>query len=414
MSVADENNDNDQDGREPDAANVRLPVALKIVVVSTTLEVTESLLEMVETMSGASVEVIVSEIGGIDKSVLEHHHPDVLIVDFKLDSPTDLDSLRHIVQHADSDTCVIATAQSSTIDGVRRLMRLGVSDFLPQPINREDLLSALQHAARRVRQSRPSGGGNVITFLHAGGGAGATTLAVNFASSIKDGDESAKVCILDFDVQFGQVAINLDLKGSHGVLDLLEDPERLDAMFLESIMTHHKSGVDVLVAPDVLVALDAIEPEMVVRVIGVAAELYDYVVVDMPLALTPWSQSVLGRSDVAVMVGQLTVPGIRQLRRLAGILTSDGVGDVSTIVVLNRFLGGWKTSVRPKEAEKVLGRPIDYLIANDFKTASACVDQGVPVSEIKKRSAIAKNIFDMTKGILTLLSEKRVVLQIES
>ena len=98
MSVADENNDNDQDGREPDAANARLPVALKIVVVSTTLEVTESLLEMVETMSGASVEVIVSEIGGIDKSVLEHHHPDVLIVDFKLDSPTELDSLRHIVQ----------------------------------------------------------------------------------------------------------------------------------------------------------------------------------------------------------------------------------------------------------------------------------------------------------------------------
>ena len=153
MSVADENNDNDQDGREPGAANVRLPVALKIVVVSTTLEVTESLLEMVESMSGASVEVIVGEIGGIDKSVLEHHHPDVLIVDFKLDSPTDLDSLRLIVQQAASDTCIIATAQSSTIDGVRRLMRLGVSDFLPQPINREDLLSALQHAARRVRRA---------------------------------------------------------------------------------------------------------------------------------------------------------------------------------------------------------------------------------------------------------------------
>ncbi|MDH3242311.1 MAG: AAA family ATPase [Alphaproteobacteria bacterium] len=413
MSVADENN-RDDEGREPQRTQVRLPVALKVVVVSTTLEVTESLLEMVETMTGASVEVIVGEIGGIDDSVLQHHNPDVLIADVRLESPTDLDRLRSIVQQAEADTCVIATAQTSSVEGVRRLMRLGISDFLPQPINRDDLMSALQHAARRVRQSRPSEGGHVITFLHAGGGAGATTLAVNCASSIKETNEKAKVCVLDLDVQFGQVAINLDLKGSHGVLDLLENPERLDAMFLESIMTHHKSGLDVLVAPDVLVALDAIEPELVVRVIEVAAELYDYVVIDMPLALTPWSQSVLGRSDVAVMVGQLTVPGIRQLRRLAGILTSDGVGDVRTLVVLNRFLGGWKTSIRPKEAEKVLGRPIDFLVANDFKIASQCIDQGVPLSEIKKRSTIHRNVAEMANGILSLLSEKHGASYLES
>lgn len=413
MSVADENN-RDDEGREPQRTQVRLPVALKVVVVSTTLEVTESLLEMVETMTGASVEVIVGEIGGIDDSVLQHHNPDVLIADVRLESPTDLDRLRSIVQQAEADTCVIATAQTSSVEGVRRLMRLGISDFLPQPINRDDLMSALQHAARRVRQSRPSEGGRVITFLHAGGGAGATTLAVNCASSIKETNEKAKVCVLDLDVQFGQVAINLDLKGSHGVLDLLENPERLDAMFLESIMTHHKSGLDVLVAPDVLVALDAIEPELVVRVIEVAAELYDYVVIDMPLALTPWSQSVLGRSDVAVMVGQLTVPGIRQLRRLAGILTSDGVGDVRTLVVLNRFLGGWKTSIRPKEAEKVLGRPIDFLVANDFKIASQCIDQGVPLSEIKKRSTIHRNVAEMANGILSLLSEKHGASYLES
>lgn len=407
MSVADENNGSEEEGRATEVAAARLPVALKVVVVSTTLEVTESLLEMVETLSGAKVEVIVGEIGGIDDSVLAHHNPDVLIVDLSLDSPTDLDRLRGIMQRAGNETFIIATAKTSSIDGVRRLMRLGILDFLPQPINREDLLSALQHAARRVRQSRPSDGGKVLSFLHAGGGAGATTLAVNCAAALKDIEEESKVCVLDLDVQFGQVAINLDLKNSHGVLDLLENPDRLDAMFLESIMTHHKSGIDVLVAPDILVALDAIDPELVVRVIGVATELYDYVVVDMPLALTPWTQSVLGRSDVAVMVGQLTVPGIRQLRRLAGILASDGVGDVSTLVVFNRYLGGWKTSIRPKEAEQVLGRRIDYLVSNDYKVASACIDEGVPLAEVNKRAQITKNIGEMTKGILTLLSEKR-------
>jgi FixJ family two-component response regulator len=154
MSVADNNNDHEHD----EVAVSRLAAALKVVVVSTTLEVTESLMEMVESMAGASVEVIVGEIGGVDDSVLEHHDPDVLIVDLRLDSPTDMDSLRNLLQKAGSETCVIATAKESNIEGVRRLMRLGISDFLPQPISREDLFSALQHAARRARQSRPSEG----------------------------------------------------------------------------------------------------------------------------------------------------------------------------------------------------------------------------------------------------------------
>ena len=83
-------------------------------------------------------------------------------------------------------------------------------------------------------------------------------------------------------------------------------------------------------------------------------------------------------------------------------------------MVLNRFLGGWKTSIRPKEAEKVLGRPIDFLVANDFKIASQCIDQGVPLSEIKKRSTIAKNVAEMANGILSLLSEKHGASFLES
>jgi pilus assembly protein CpaE len=404
MSVADNIN---EEGQVTSAAKVRLPVSLKIVVVSTADKVGDSIREMVDTVSGAKLEIIKSEISRIDDATIQGSNPDVLILDSRLDSPTDLERLRGLLQDAAANCCVIVTAETSNVEGVRRLMRLGITDFLPQPISRDDLLSALQLAARKVRQTRPTGGGKVVTFLHAGGGAGATTLAVNFACKVREENDDARVAILDLDIQFGQVAINMDLKNSHGVLDLLENPDRLDAMFVENVMTHHKSGVDVLVAPDVLVALDAIEPELVARIIGVLTELYDYVVIDMPLALTPWSQSVLGQSDIAVMVGQLTIPGIQQLRRLAGILTADGLGDVSTVFVVNRYLGGWKTSIRPKEAEKVLGRKIDYLVANDFKTASACIDQGVPLAEIKKRSAIAKNVSDMTKGILTLLTEKQ-------
>ena len=284
MSVADNIN---VQGQEPAAGKVHLSAALKIVLVSAAAEVGEALRNVVDTISGAKIEIINSGIGEVDDAVISQAKPDVLILDFSLDSPTDLECLGNLLQNGASDCCVIATASTSTVEGVRRLMRHGISDFLPQPINPDDLLPALQIAARKVRQTRPSGGGKVVTFLHAGGGAGATTLAINFACATQEQNKDARICILVLDIQFGQVAINMDLKSSHGVLDVLENPNRMDAMYLENVMTHHKSGVDVLVAPDILVALDAIESELALHIISVAMELYDYVVVDMPLALTP-------------------------------------------------------------------------------------------------------------------------------
>jgi pilus assembly protein CpaE len=389
---------------------VRLPIPLKVLVSSTSAEVIEPLLAMVKNVAGVSAEVVVGEAGQIDDSLMEHQRPDVFIADIRLDNPSDLERLQHFAHGFSVPMCIIATSRNSTVEGVRRLMRLGISDFLPQPINREELMSALQHAARRVRQSKPSAESQVITFLHAGGGAGATTIAINVACAIRMLNKNTKVCILDFDLQFGQVAVNLDLSAAHGILDVLESSDRLDPSYLEGVMGHHKSGVDILAAPEMLVALDSFPSEVAVRLINVAAELYDYVIVDMPLALTNWTQAVLGRSNLAVLVGQLTVPGIRQLRRLAGILASDGLGDMSTVVVLNRYLGGWKTAIRPKEAEKVLGRPINFLISNDFKTASVALDQGVPLVEVGRRSAIARNILSMTKDLVKQLKESNLSL----
>ena len=223
MSVADNTN---VGGEEPIAGKIRLPVSLRIVVVSSATEMGDSLRNMVETTSGVKIEVINSEIGKVDEAAIAQAKPDVLILDFKLESPTDLERVSGLLQNSASGCCVIATANTSTVQGVRRLMRLGISDFLTQPINHDELLSALQLAARKVRLTRPSGGGKVVTFLHAGGGAGATTLAVNFACAAQEENEDASVCILDFDVQFGQVAINMDLKSSHGVLDVLDTLNR--------------------------------------------------------------------------------------------------------------------------------------------------------------------------------------------
>jgi pilus assembly protein CpaE len=230
--------------------------------------------------------------------------------------------------------------------------------------------------------------------LHGSGGAGATTVAINAAMAIKRkrGNQNSRVCVLDFDIQFGQVALHLDLSPSRGILDIIESPNGVDSTFLQAAITSHKSGIDVLVAPEVLVALDDFSPDLAGQIISTAMESYDFVVIDMPVALTSTSQEVLSRSNAVVIVDQLMVPGLRQVRRLCSILAGDALTDLKIFLVLNRYLGRWKSGISIKEAEKALGRKVDCTIANDYQTASKAVDRGVPLIEVSKRSKIVKDI----------------------
>jgi pilus assembly protein CpaE len=388
----------------PEGRKVRLPVAIKVLVCSSSEHVIDTTLDVLKSLASVSVEVVRDGASALGHDLIFHHKPDVLIVDVRLDNLSDLERLSTIAQQADQPIYVMATSRESDVEGIRRLMRLGISDFLPQPINTDELILGLQNAARKVRMRKPLPGSHIITFLHGSGGAGATTLAVNAAACLKAANKDNNVCVLDMDVQFGQVALNLDLSNARGILDVIEAPERLDATFLEGLMAHHESGIDVLSAPDVLLSLDSFSPEFAGRLLNIAMELYDFIVVDMPIALTNWSQTILGRTSVVVLVGQLTVPGIRQLRRLVSIMAADGAGDLDMLVVLNRYLGGWKGSIQPDEAAKALGRPIDFLVANDYKTVSAAVDRGLLISEISSRARIVKDVEKLAQGILNKIS----------
>ena len=388
----------------PEGRKVRLPVAIKVLICSSSEHVVDTTLDVLKSLASVSVEVVRDGASALGQDLIFHHKPDVLIVDVRLDNLSDLERVSSIAQQAEQPIYIMATSRESDVEGIRRLMRLGISDFLPQPINTDELILGLQNAARKVRMRRPTPGSHIITFLHGSGGAGATTLAVNAAAYLKSSNKDNNVCVLDLDVQFGQIALNLDLSNARGILNVIESPERLDATFLESLMAHHDSGIDVLSAPDVLLSLDSFSPEFAGRLLNVAMELYDFIVVDMPIALTNWSQTILGRTSVVVLVGQLTVPGIRQLRRLVSIMAADGAGDLDMLVVLNRYLGGWKGSIHPEEAAKALGRPIDFLVANDYKTVSAAVDRGILLSEISGRARIVKDVEKLAQGILKKIS----------
>ena len=362
-------------------------------------------------INGTRIDVHVGRLLDVQPGVDILKDPDILILDVDPHDAEEVAHLKRILETYFPDTPVVATAPEATLQDVRQLMHLGVVDFVPQPITREDLKSALDHAMRSQLATSQAAErqGSVIAFLKAGGGAGASTLAVQSACLLasRNKSERGRVCLLDLDVQFGTGALYLDLDNRVGLANLLESPERLDPELLHSVMGQHECGLDLLAAPRDIIALDALTPAIVEQCLKLARSEYGTVFLDLPEAWTTWSYKVIQGSDLVILVLQLTVAGVRQARRQIDTMRAHGLEDVPVKVALNRYEKSWGKSVDLKDAEKALGRKFDYFIANDYKTVSEALNQGVALSKIKKKTKVETSIQKMIDdAIRTITGEE--------
>jgi pilus assembly protein CpaE len=250
-----------------------------------------------------------------------------------------------------------------------------------------------------MRQARGGmSGGQVITVARGKGGMGATTLAVNLALSLIEPigkEESKRVCLLDLDIQFGDAALYLDLDPRSDLVEIVQKPTRLDTALLLGAMTEHKSGLEVLQAPIEPMPLDALRTETVGRLIDLAQQEFDYVVIDLPLALAAWYEMALDMTDKLYLVTQLNVPAIRQTRRLIDILKDEGLYSLPVSIVLNRYVRRFNDGPRLKQCSKALDATIDHYLVEDEATVLEAVNRGVALAQVHKRAKICRTIRDM-------------------
>ena len=328
---------------------------------------------------------------------------DVVVVDLALNDQAELSGLTHLIENCAAQTAVVATSTDANLDDVRNLMRIGVADYLPQPIASDDLIAALDTLASRIRSLKASSGehGLVYSFIKSCGGMGSTTLAIQTACSLLGQRRpKADVLLCDLDLQFGNAALSLDINSKRGLLDILQAVDRFDAGFLQGVVTAHESGINVLPGPSEIVPLDFMKVDLAERLIELARAEYDYVVFDMPQAWTQWSALILEKSDVIVLVTQFTVPAIRLARRQIDTLRQHNIDKDRIFVVANRFNKSWAAGVHLKQAEKALGHSIGHFVANEYKTVSAAQNQGVPIKSIQRRCKVVKQIGGLVEASL--------------
>ncbi len=331
---------------------------------------------------------------------------DVIIVDLKLGDDDELGQLSDLLQNLPVSVSVVATANNATVDQVRLLMRLGIADFVPQPIAAEDLQNSISVTLNRAPMGRDGSQswGRILSFVRPSGGMGATSLAVQAAYCLaNDVGEKRRVCLVDFDLQAGNAGLYLDIESSVGVYDCLATPERLDTSLVRSVVTPHRAGFDVLPAPAEYVAIDAIAPDTVLRLMDVLRAEYQVVVVDTPPVMTHWVEALLGESDTIVLVTQLTVAGVRQAARQLNLLAGQDIDTRSVHIVANRsqktlFPTG---DITVRRAEQALKHRIVCLVPSDYGVISRAINEGKAVPQIRRRTPFEKSVRRLVREVLS-------------
>jgi pilus assembly protein CpaE len=386
--------------------------ALTVLAIARSAEFGDSINAMLAAIDNVRVDTRVGDLQSVNgEAVAAFERADVLLVDIDANDERELRQLGRLVEQRRGGTAILATAQDLSAQGVRGLIRQGVDDFIPQPFELSDMRDAIATARAKLQRERADRrSGQVISVTRAKGGMGASTLAAHLALALCEkrhrGESEKQVALLDFDLQFGDLGLMLDLEPNGEMVEIIRDPTRLDGALLRASMTRHKGGLFVLPAPGEFVPLDALPVAAAVKLIDLAREEFDVVVVDLPLAIPQWLEAVLQRTDQLFVVGQLNVAAIRQTRRLLDFIKEEGHYDLPVAVVLNRYVWRFAERGRLKQAIRALGQPIDHYVPEDAALALEAINRGTPLFELRPRAKLCRSLRQVAAASVKVMQQR--------
>ncbi len=282
---------------------------------------------------------------------------------------------------------------------VRALMKLPRSDVIEAPFTAADLARAagvlLAHAPAAATLA-PTHQVNASCWSVVGsvGGCGATTIAIELATALalRSGPEQ-RVALVDLHLADGSAAAYLGATANMMLAEASASPERIDTALLDVFATKIGDGLELLAAPRDPKAFARVSQTAVCRLLEMAAQVYDWIVIDLPRHHQPWTLDVLAGSDEVLVVSELTVPALLSARALASEVEAELSGGAQPRIILNRLASRvFGPAPSLAEAEKALQRKADGGITSDWEAAAASVNLGGSISHHRPRSKIVRDV----------------------
>ena len=325
---------------------------------------------------------------GALRRIREGANPRVLILDLS-DSTAPIAELSAARTVGGPDLKILALGTVNDVTLFRDLLSAGASDYLVKPVSREALAVGLEKRADTGSGGPGAGLGQVVVFIGGRGGCGTTTAAVSCAWLLSEKRKENTV-LLDLDLHFGTVALNLDTDPGTGLCEALEQPSRIDALFVD------RAAVKVSDRLRILAAEAAIAETLMVDASAIDVLLYElrrkfaWVIIDLPRWVNPTQRVVLGAASRAVILCERSLAGLRDTIRLQTLMREHA--PQTQVLLVDAGASGERATVGKSEFEKAVGKSLDAVISYDAKSAGAATNAGQPLPVAAPRSPVVREI----------------------
>ncbi|GAA0668147.1 pilus assembly protein CpaE [Sphingomonas insulae] len=329
--------------------------------------------------------------------------PQILFVDLA-ESGDPLNDINALAEVCEPGTVVIAAGQVNDVRLYRDLIASGIQDYLLKPLHPDAMREAFVHAQTmlnapklaEVSADRPH---CAIAVIGTRGGVGASTIATSIAWLTSE-KEKRSTALLDLDVHFGTGALTLDLEPGRGLTDAIENPSRIDGLFIERAMVKASENLAVLSAEAPInqplmtdgTAFFQLQEEM--------RAAFEATVVDLPRAMLVQYPHLISDIQAAVVVTELTLASARDTIRILSWLKTHAPQTHVTLVA-NRVHASGQLEISRKDFEGSIERKLDFLVSFDQKLAAQAAKLGKPLAEAGKTSKTIAPIVDLTRHVLS-------------
>lgn len=349
------------------------------------------------------------KVGGVADAVRELDQvptPSLLVIDLAT-SGDPLGDLERLANVCDPGTRVIALGALNDVQLYRELIEFGVEDYLVKPVSAEMIDAAIAKSdARRssivaVPTATGEGGegglGRLIAVVGARGGVGASSIAVNMAWTLAR-EHGRRVALVDLDLYFGSVALALDLESGRGFREALENPARIDALFIERAMVRAADNLFVLAAEEPLETAFGFDPKALDLLIGILRNDFDCVVLDLPRFAARTQMPALSEDGVLTVVTDPTLAGLRDTLRLVRLARTAGAG-LRTDVVLNGAGASKNGELTQTDFERDGEVKVHAVLPFDAKALAESAGAGKALAEAAKGSAMLAALRSYVDGL---------------
>jgi pilus assembly protein CpaE len=321
---------------------------------------------------------------------------DALIVDAATIEEADLSIVTDVSHRHDHLTCILLTPDASP-QTLIAAMRAGFRDVLAWPLDQRSLGDALlraegKRAARGGRETR------IVSFMSCKGGAGTTFIAANVAHAIST-QWKKSVLLIDLNLLYGDAAFLVTNETPSSTLpQICGQVERMDSAFLDASLVHVSDTFHVLAGAGDPVKAAEISSDKLEWLLGIAIPRYEFVIFDIGQSISQLSILALDRSNEIHLVMQPSMPHARAGRRLQDILASLSYGSDRMRLVLNRHS---RHAERARAAlEEILDMSPYQVIPEDAEIVADALNEGLPISEVKRGSAVARALRQLAENIV--------------